>query len=211
MSCRNYRCSAILIALALVVGVGCQRGPSRVYPPSIDAGDAGSGAMSQYDKDGDGKVAGDELANSPALAYAVETIDTDGDRAVSAAEVAARVKKWQASRVGRMAFSCTVKFRGKPVEGATVTIEPEKYLGDEIQAATGKTDANGIAMLSIPVDPNNPDDVAGVQCGLYLVRISKEVNGQETVPPQYNTETTLGCEVALDSKDMEQGLVFDLK
>ena len=49
---------------------------------------------------------------------------------------------------------------------------------------------NGIAMLTIPgVDP------PGVACGLYRVEISKLVDGKETIPAIYNTETILGKDV----------------
>jgi hypothetical protein len=50
-----------------------------------------------------------------------------------------------------------------------------------------------------------------VQPGLYRVEVSKMVNGKETIPSKYNTETTLGVEVAQESPAMIFGAHFDLK
>lgn len=161
--------------------------------------------MAKYDRDGDGKVAGDELDAAPALKAALDNLDTNGDGAVDADEVTARVESWQESRIGRMSLTCRVTRRGQSLEGATITFEPESYLGEEIQAAVGETDAGGMAVPSIP-DADPP----GIAPGLYLVRISLKKNGQEMIPPKYNSETTLGQEASQDAFGMEQGVVFDL-
>ncbi len=202
-----YRSLCLMIVVSLVVGIlGCSDKPPRLHPPSIDASAAGSGAMDKYDKDGDGEVAGDELEAAPSLKAALENLDTDGDGAVSADEVTARVEAWQESRVGRTTMSCRVTRQGQSLEGAAVTFEPESFLGPEVKAAEGVTDSNGLAVLSIPgADP------PGVAPGLYLVRISKEQNGQEMIPPKYNTETVLGQEVSQDAFGLEEGITYDLQ
>jgi hypothetical protein len=51
----------------------------------------------------------------------------------------------------------------------------------------------------------------GVQPGLYRVEVSKMVDGKETIPSKYNTETTLGVEVAQGSPVMIMGAQFELK
>ncbi len=48
--------AGLLAALA-----GCSGGPSRVQPPSISPSGAASEAMTAYDKDSDGFIAGAEL------------------------------------------------------------------------------------------------------------------------------------------------------
>jgi hypothetical protein len=88
---------------------------------------------------------------------------------------------------------------GRPLEGAEVTFEPAPFLGDNIKAAVDVTSPAGFAQPSIPADQRPTKDTpAGFQLGLYRVRVSKKVNGQETIPAKYNTETTLGQQIATD-------------
>src|SRR5262245_39968653 len=91
---------AAAFALAAISISSCNRGPARVVGPSISPSGAGSKAMELYDKDSDGKIAGTELDQTPALKSALSTLDTNGDKAVDASEVAARVKAWQTTGVG---------------------------------------------------------------------------------------------------------------
>jgi len=37
--------------------------------------------------------------------------------------------------------------------------------------------------------------VPGANPGIYLVKISKMVNGQETIPPKFNEQSVIGYEV----------------
>ncbi len=161
--------------------------------------------METYDKDGDGVVKGSELDAAPSLKAALKNLDKDGDGGVSAEEVTARVKVWKESRIGLMPLRCTVRRHGRPLPGATVTLEPEKFLGDKIQAAVGTTDNRGVAALAIP-DRQPP----GVACGFYLVRISQKQGDQETIPPVYNDQTTLGHEVFIDPHEFRGGIFFNL-
>ena len=159
-----------------------------------------------YDTNKDGVIAGEELEKAGSIKSAMANIDANGDGKVSAEEITNRVQAWKDSKIGRMSLSCTVKYRGQPLPDATVTFEPEPFLGDEVKAATGTTDKFGMAVLTIPeVRP------PGVACGLYRVKISKQVNGKEQVPPRYNTNTILGQEVAMDAAGMEEGIFFNLQ
>ncbi len=195
------------VALALIafVAVGCSGKPSRIHPPSINAGSAGSAAMKQYDLNGDGKVAGDELEKAPSLKAGLVRLDTNNDGAVSADEVAARIGAWQDSKVGRMSATLTILANGKPLEGATVTLIPEEFLGGNVKPATGTTDAGGVVMPTIEVSAEDPP---GVAPGFYLVQVTKE---GMNIPPMYNTETVLGVELAPDALEMEEGITFNLK
>ncbi len=204
---RFGRFGVVVACVAILAGWGCwSRGPARLHPPGINASAAGSGAMEQYDTDGNGKVCGDELEKAASLKAALKNLDKNGDGCVSADEVTARVEAWQDSKIGRMSLSCTVTRNGKPLPGAAVNFVPEKYLGDELKGCTGKTDKNGVAILTIP-DADPP----GAACGLYLVEISKKEGGTETIPAQYNTQTTLGQEASQDAENIEMGIAFDLK
>jgi hypothetical protein len=203
---------AFAVAAAVLTNSGCfSRGPSRVHPPSISASGAGSGAMEQYDANKDGAVKADELEKAPSLKASLKQLDKNNDGGVSADEVASRVKAWQDSKVGKMAVSCTVTLNGKPLEGAAVTFDPEKFLGAEIKPCSGTTGPNGMASLSVPIAPGS-DEPGGAACGLYLVRVSKKEGGRELIPAKYNTETILGKEIALDAPEMQEGtLHVDLK
>lgn len=197
--------SGLALALIALISVGCSGKPSRIHPPSINASSAGSAAMEQYDLNGDGKVAGEELEKAPSLKAGLSRLDTNGDGGVSADEVAARIVAWQDSKVGRMSGTLTILANGKPLEGATVTLDPEEFLGDNVQSATGTTDAGGVAMPTIEVAAEDPP---GIAPGFYLVRVTKE---GMNIPPMYNTETVLGVEFAPDALEMEEGITFNLK
>jgi len=204
---RNAAAASTLIVASILLA-GCSSRPERVYPPAIDPGEAGAGAMEKYDTDGDGRVAGEELQNAPTLRIAMERLDQNNDNAVTADEVADRVRAWQESRVGRMSGQCLVTYRGEPLSGAKVVFDPEEFLGDEIKPATGTTDEYGMAMISIETDPDDPNDVPGIAPGLYLVRITSD---QIDLPPRYNTETVLACEMAQDNMAMQSGIEFNLQ
>jgi hypothetical protein len=169
--------------------------------------------MEQYDSDGDGKVAGPELDKAPALKGALAIIDTDGDKSVSEDEIAARVDAWKAMETAITNARCHVTLDGQPLADAEVTFEPESFLGENIKTATGKTNQLGDASPSVAKeDLPDPSFPGGVHFGLFKVRISKVVNGKETLPAKYNTETTLGMEVSYDDPGMKSNNIqFALK
>jgi hypothetical protein len=169
--------------------------------------------MEQYDTDGDGRVAGDELANAPGLRAALSRMDKDNDNAITADEVTARIHQWQASPIGLTSFGFTLTMDGHPLDDATVTLVPEEFLGDDIKAAVATTDLFGTGGPSIPkADRPDPTTPPGVAIGLYKVKISKLIGGKETIPPQYNEQTTLGQEVAPDVPEIaNRQVVYALK
>lgn len=198
-SCSWRLALAAAAALVPVWIASCNSRPARVYQPSINASRAGQLAMDQYDTNGDGVVAGDELEDAPGLKAALVTTDTNSDGGISGDEVAARIGGWQQMRTGLMSFSFRATLDGERLVGATVTFEPEEFLGDEIKAATCTTNRLGAGGGSIPKDQRpHPSTPAGMHLGLYKVRISRLVGGRETIPARYNVETVLGQEVAKD-------------
>jgi hypothetical protein len=204
-----------LLAYPLAVAAlgGCSSGPSRIEPPRIDADEAAAEAMETYDKDGDGSVDAAELDAAPSLKAAMATLDADKDGKVTAAEVTERIETWQATRGGITSVLVYVTLDGRPLPEATVTFEPELFLGEEIQAAAGVTNLEGVAAPIIPKENRPaPTTPPGMQIGLYKVRVSKKVNGSETIPARYNVETTLGQQVAPDDPAvMRHRIEFDLK
>jgi hypothetical protein len=133
------------------------------------------------------------------LKAATEMLDTDGDGQVSASEIAERIRTWQTTKAGLISFLCRVTLNGQPLEGATVTFEPESFLGNDMQTAIAVTGSNGFGSPSIPKENRpSPTTPSGLQLGFYRIRISKLVNGEETIAAKYNTETTLGLQATGD-------------
>lgn len=184
-----------LLCVAVLL-MGCDRGPAPVNQPSMNASDAGSDAVDEYDTNQDGQIAGEELQKAPALLAALPRLDTNSDGGVSADEIASRVKAWQQMGTGLTSFGFTVTLDGSPLTEATVTFEPESFLGDEIKPASCVTDFFGGGGATIAKeDRPAPTSPPGMHLGLYKVRISKIVGGKETIPAKYNSQTVLGQEV----------------
>jgi hypothetical protein len=206
MGLRLVRFSMLaLVAVYFLSQVGCIRQPPRVVPPSIDADDAGTLAVETYDANKDGKISGGELDKVPGLKDSLAQLNSNREKGMTAADVTARIKAWQETRVGRMTLTCLVTRNGKPLDGAEVKFVPEKFLGDRMPEASGKTKADGYAMISAPV--SGPDDVPGVPPGYYKVEITKS---GDNIPAKYNTQTIFGVEVAPDTRRMSD-IVFDIK
>jgi hypothetical protein len=183
--------------------------PPRIAAPWIEPSKAASTAIELFDANKDGKISGDELDKAPGLKAALKVMNTDKDKGVTADQIAARIKKWLDSRVGRMSLSCMILHNGKPLAGATVKFVPEKFLSKYLtETAEGKTNQTGMAMLTLPTEPGPDALPPGLPPGIYRVEITKD---GEKIPAKYNTETVLGQEVSLDNIDMQMGIKFDLK
>lgn len=183
-----------LLIGAFLVLLGCSG--RRVPMPAISADKAGQEALAQYDSNKDGVLDADELKRSPALSSGVKALDKNKDGRISAEEIAERIKAYQASQVGLMGLVVQVTLDGKPLAGATVTLVPEKFLGDAIKPASGVSDARGTVQIR-----TEGAEVPGAACGWFRVEVSKkDSTGRETLPSRYNQTTTLGLEVAPDGQ-----------
>jgi hypothetical protein len=202
------------VALLAIFASGCDRKPPRVEVPPYDPAAIAAGAIKQYDTDGDGAVAGEELKKAgclndrPDTSLQLKFIDKNSDGKVTKEEVQARAQQWIDLKTGIMSFHCTVNLDGKPLEGATVKYIPEPFMGGVVDEASGKTSADGAAVIAID-QAKLPDDqkgINGIRSGFYKVEITHPT---KSLPAHYNTATTLGQEVASDSA---QGAnTFDLK
>jgi hypothetical protein len=126
--------------------------------PHIDPADASQEAIATYDKNGDGRLSREELAACPGILQHLSTYDTDGDGSVSASEVESEIRRLRTGGVGLTKLSITVRYNNRPLEGATVKIVPEEYLGGEVLAATGVTNPRGIAVMDLPDDVSPASD-----------------------------------------------------
>jgi hypothetical protein len=201
--CRT--CLWLALCVLLPLG-GCSHYPPRPKQPKLDPAAASQQAMGQYDANKDSKIDAGELKKSPPLCEALETMDTDKDGALTATEIAERIKHWWGSGDRIMVATTEITLDGQPLEGATVTYEPEAFLGPAYQPASAVTDAGGVASI-LGSDPEYP----GLYLGLYRVRVSKQVGGKEILPSRYNAETELAKEIAPDAPSTQRLLKFDLK
>lgn len=193
--------------------IGCSSRLPTLKPPKFDPESAAKSAMAQYDADNDGKVDKAELKSAPGLSAALDRIDENGDGAVEAVELSTMIQeKWLDAKGGIIIVGVKVFMNNRPLDGATVTFEPEEFLGGVVHPATGLTDADGFTPMELAKEHRPHENVrAGVAPGLYLVRISKEVNGKELIPAKYNEETTLGVEVAVRASYMPGSAEFRLR
>lgn len=189
--------------VTIVFAIGCGRVPSPVKAPRIDARQAAAEAMRLYDADRSGLLEGDELDKASGLKACMATLDTNEDSKVSADEIESRIRSWQASEVGIASIMCQIDLDGQPLPDAKIVLEPEPFLGTEVQAAEGTTNFEGLVVPMIPAERRpTPDTPDGVHLGFYKIRISKVVDGRESIPDRYNTETTLGQQIANDDPAM---------
>jgi hypothetical protein len=189
---------------------GCSGRPSAVRPPDIEPDRLARAAIEQYDTNGDATLDSKELASAPSLRFSANRIDTNNDGKIVADEIAQFMKRyWIDTAAGIIRIRCAVNYSGRPLDGATVTFEPETFMHGAVKPASGVT-RGGMAVISVS-DADRPDPNArGVQNGLYLVRVSKVVNGKETIPEKYNKHTILGCEVADRASYMPGPVTFNL-
>jgi hypothetical protein len=168
--------------------------------------------MELYDKNADGALAGDELTAVPGIKKHLDKYDTDGNQQVSRDEIAARLGDWGSQKMALMGRSYVVTLDGRPLEGATVTMVPESYLGDGVKQATGVTAANGLTRMThadedLPKSANGRP-IPGVRGGTFKVQVT---HPSRKIPANYNTSTELGDEVAYDINVTDAPVTLALK
>jgi hypothetical protein len=197
----------------VVALAGCDRKPQRAEVPGHNPSAAAAAAMTAYDKNNDGAIAGDELKAVPALVdhpqLPMKLIDKNSDGRVTSDEIQGRVQAWLDSKVGIMSFNCRVVQDGKPVDGAKVVFEPEPFMGSAINEATGTTGPDGTAVMAVDQAklPPHLKGISGMETGFYKVRIT---HPSKKIDAKYNTATTLGQEVSSDAVG-SVNVVFDVK
>jgi hypothetical protein len=184
-----------------------QEVPPWLYPRQIDADAAGQEAIKIYDTNGDGKISGAEFDTVPSLAsaQAMANFKSTKEKGITGADIAARIKAWQATKVGRIGgIIVQVSRNGKPLNGAEVKFVPEKFLGN-LQECTGTTGTDGSFQMIAPPTPSG--DPPGVPPGYYRVEITMP---DGSIPAKYNTQTIFGEEVCPDVRRIS-GYQYDIK
>jgi hypothetical protein len=194
-----------LLGGLLLLGIGCS-GPNNVSPPALSPAEAASQALAEYDANKDGVLDEKELEKCPALKSALKKIDKNNDGRVSADEIAERLQLFQRQGVLTSA-RVEVMLDGAPLERATVTLVPEKFMGPAFKQASAVTDPNGTAPLQVEGAYKGL-----VPMGYYRVEVSKKnAGGQEAVPARYNTQTILGQELAPEGEERGGGGTIKLR
>jgi hypothetical protein len=193
------------LVVCLLVLSGCSQAPRAVTHPVASGSTCAAEALKLYDKNGDSALDGDELKACPGLQAAVERVDTDHDRKLSAEEIAKRIDDLRSSTAVVITAIVAVRRGGAPLSGAQIVVEPEPFMEGLPMPAVAVTDDRGEVSLA-----GQNAKFSGLYCGMYRVRVSKQQQGRETIPARYNTETTLGFELARDVPGLSK-IQFDLK
>jgi hypothetical protein len=193
----QFRITSLLLVLVLASCSG--RGGSRIKPPALSPAAAAEQAMATYDTNKDGFLDAKELEKCPALLAALDDLDKNKDKKLSASEIEAELADMRDSRAGIVSITCVVEMDGRPLMDATVRFVPEAFLGSSYKPAQGVSLEDG----SVPLRTEGYD-VDGVPPGFFRIEVSKkDASGQEAVPARYNSATTLG---AMISTEMRTGV-----
>ena len=181
----------LFVVVVFSTSIGCF-GPSSINAPTYSAAAVADAAMTDYDANKDGKLDEKELERSPALKSSVADLDKDSDKAIAKDELEARLNEFLQSKIGLITASCRVSQGDRPLADAEVKFVPEKFHGEALSVATGKSDKDGVVELRCEGKPH-----PGLSLGFYRVEVSlKDANGQETIPARFNTQTTLGYQIS---------------
>jgi len=200
MPARHPFAPGLVIAFLVASLAGCSDRPARVPAPQINPAAIVEAIFSQADADGDGSLRATEQQTIPAIAAGASRLDTDGDGGVAREELRAWLEAVLDSRVAITPLQIIMAHRSRPLAGVKVRIVPEPFMGGEVKAAEGTTDADGAAAMTIP-----DAQYAGVNCGLYRVEITGTGNDGKPLPAAVDARSPLG--VAVGAGIPEAGFV----
>ena len=187
----------IVILGAALTLTSCSSAPSRIQAIDVDPADLSEAVLEAHDADGNGALSSEELKALPPVLAAQKQYDTDGNGEVTGDELAARFAKVFDPEMGAvLPVRCRVTRNGAPLADAEVRFVPPKVLEGVLPSATGFSASDGVAAPRLApedVPENFPNKrVPVMRPGIYLVEVT---HPQLQIPPQYNTQTTLGKEV----------------
>jgi hypothetical protein len=189
-----------LLLFGLLLG-GCGFSSSSMEIPDFDPAAAVDRALTEYDSNKDRKLSRDELKKCPGLLSSIKDFDQDGDGSISGDELKSKLQEIQGTGPALVEVSCVVTRSGRPVEGATVKMVPESFLGETFQPATGVTARNGTAFPSVAQETMPKEyrgRLQGIPIGIYRVEVTHPT---VAIPPKFNTQTELGQVVTLRTRD----------
>ena len=199
---------ASAVAAALVF-VGCDSGSARVKQLYVHSASAAEAAIKKHDQNGNGTLDPEELKSIASIGSVLDQFDTDRDGQVSALEISSRIDKWQAMKVALVSCSFVVKLDGKLLSEAKVRLDPESFLAETLRPCFGTSDSSGRVTPSLEETSigSQSDGLTGVPPGLYRVSIT---HPKLEKLRKYNSETTLGLQIAPDDPGL-MSLVLKLE
>jgi hypothetical protein len=192
MAYRTFLFAAVYGSLCCI---GCGGGDDDSFDEvTLDPAVVAAAVMAEYDTDSNGEISKSELKKCPGLQMLTKgeemllpdyRLDSDESGTISEAEF---TEKFRACfKDMRQAYGCQVLYRGRPLEGATVTLVPMPFMGD-IFGASGETDVEG--MCSVMGDDGKPGAIPGI----YRVEVT---HPEVKISSKYNANSTFS--VALDT------------
>lgn len=191
-----------LLGLFLFIALaGCSRSAAVFEAPEVDPVAAAEQAIELYDSNGDLSLGKEELAKCPGVLARMQLYDLDGNGSVSKEEFTSHLQDFYKRGTGGTMLTAQIFYKGIPLSGATVILEPEPYLGGEVQTAQAVTSGAGLANLGIPPEfvPEHLRRMKTVHCGTFKVRVTHPTI---KIPAKYNTETVLGYETEVGNPNV---------
>jgi hypothetical protein len=131
----------VVLAGLVLFTAGCSGGGGADVA-KISPRDGANQALADYDANKDGALDGKELEACPGLLSASKKTDKDNDGRLTGDEIADRLTLFLDQGM-QADVSVEVTFEGRPLAGATVTLVPEKFMGPGVKSASVVTDEMG--------------------------------------------------------------------
>lgn len=178
-------------AFTLAGITGCGSRPPRAAAPDWSPSDMAQAAITQLDASGDSVIDRKEVAASPGLLDAFETLDADGSDSLSAAEIEERFKLYDKLKTAFVKTTIQVKLNGRPLNGVLVKLIPEDFQGDALSPAVGTT--NQVGQVSPRTEGKS---FPAMQPGFYRVELYED----EAASKPIEVKTPLGLESSPQSR-----------
>src|SRR5262249_13147154 len=131
----SMRNSHVLAVVCLLPLCGCSQLPAAPPRPRTSPSRAAAEAVALYATNHDGVLDLEELARSP-LAGVGMGIDKDKSGTITADEIAEGIRAMQKSNTILLTTTPRFIFKGAPLAGAMVTLDPVPFLGPDYHAVT---------------------------------------------------------------------------
>lgn len=196
-------CMSLLLLTSLLSG-GCD---NSITIARVPAAEAAKRALTAYDKNSDGQLSPEEIADAPGLLDGLPRADANGDGQLSADEITRRIEAWQDSPRKLINTPLVFSVRGRPIVGAKVVVKPASFLEEWLPASEGTTDSMGA------YTPVISRELPGMPHGYYDVAASLIRGGKERLPEMANERSALGVELCADRDLVESNyeIRFELK
>lgn len=190
----DSRSLLVVVSMLVCCVAGCGDGGESFPEVKLDPAEIAAAVMAEYDANTDGELSKSELKKCKGLemmtvgqSMLLPELRLDKDENGKISEEEFTQKFAECFNDLRQGYSCTVVYRGQPLEGATVTLVPEPFMGSTVSQASGETDSQGNCSVS------SDDGLSGAVPGIYRVEIT---HPDVKIPAKFNTASKIS--IALD-------------